>query len=311
MRYVFIINPTAGKRNPYNTVMEAVESTLKPKGISYRCFTTAHPEHATELAKLEAEKGDPVCVFACGGDGTVCEVARGLRGFDNAVLGIFPCGSGNDYIKTFGSKARFCSLEDQLEGHTTTVDMIRVGDQYAINLCSLGVDAKVALGVVKFKKVPLVSGAMAYNLAVMELFLGRMYDRLKITIDDTIHYDGDFFFALAASGQQYGGGYRGAPDAIPDDGLLDFVLIKATSKLRLLKILPRYKRGEHTDDDFGGIVIKHRGRKIQIESMASTPAVINLDGEAFRRNEITFEVAPHALRLLLPRGVGRAEGNCK
>ncbi len=303
MRYVFIINPTAGKKNPYARVTEEVEGVLKPRAIPYTYRLTEYPGHAAALAREEAEKGDRVRIFACGGDGTVCEVVRGMHRFDHCELGIFPCGSGNDYVKTFGSKSRFRSMEDQLAGRSVPVDLIKEGDRYALNVCSLGVDAKVAMEMVKFKDIPLISGPMAYNLAVLKLFLGRMRDRLRITIDDTIKYEGDFFFALAASGQYYGGGYRGAPEAIPNDGLLDFVLIKATSKLNLPGLLPKYKRGDHKTDDFGGLVFKHRGKKIRIQSLSPAPAVVNIDGETFRQGEVTFEVVPGALRLLLPRGV--------
>jgi len=303
MRYVFIINPTAGKKNPQGWIQEKIEQELKPKGMDCRLYTTTQPGHATEIARQEAEKGDSVRIMACGGDGTVCEVSRGVMGYPNAVLGIFPCGSGNDYIKIFGKKELFCSLISQHEGKTVPVDMIRAGDEYAVNLCSLGVDAKVGESMTRFKNLPLVSGPAAYNMAVIKVLFGRMYDRLHITIDDAIHYEGDFFFALAGSGQFYGGGYHGAPEAIPDDGLLDFVLIKSTNKLKILDILPRYKRGDHRTDDFGGLVFKHRGKKMEVRSLSQEPAAVNLDGETSRRSEITFEVVPKAIHLLLPKGI--------
>jgi len=305
MRYVFIINPTAGKKNAQGWIREKIERELKPKGVECEIRTTTCPGHATEIAWREAEKGDPVRIMACGGDGTLCEVSRGVMGRSNAALGILPCGSGNDYIKTFGDKERFRSLASQHEGKAVPVDMIRAGDEYAINLCSLGVDAKVGESVIRFKNLPLVSGPAAYNMAVVKVLFSRMYDRLHIAIDDAIHYEGDFFFALAGSGQFYGGGYHGAPEAVPDDGLLDFVLIKRTNKLKILSLLPRYKRGEHREDDFGGLVFKHRGRKMEVRALTQNPAVINLDGETARRNEITFEVVPKAINLLLPKGVTR------
>lgn len=112
-------------------------------------------------------------IFAVGGDGTLSEVAAGAIGMENVEVGVIPCGSGNDYIKTFGEIEKFLSPEKQLKATSRMVDMIESEGHLSINLCSIGLDAKVAYEMVKFKAVPFLSGSTAYNLALVKVLLGK------------------------------------------------------------------------------------------------------------------------------------------
>ena len=132
-----------------------------------------------------------------------------------------------------------------MKAQPVKVDMIQTEKMLSLNLCSAGLDAAVALHMAKFKKLPLVSGPMAYNLALVKCVLGKMGNDLKVTIDGHPPIQDRFLFALAGSGRYYGGGYCGAPEADPSDGLLDFVLIRRVGRLRLAKLLSEYKKGKH------------------------------------------------------------------
>ena len=121
---------------------------------------------------------------------------------------------------------------------------------------------------------------------------------MRITIDDEYVYEGKFIFSLAASGQYYGGGYHGAPTADPSDGLLDFVMVRRVSKLRMLTLIGDYKSGKYINSPrFKDILITHRGKKMKIEG--DRPAVVNIDGECINLNEVTFEVMPQAVRFIV------------
>ncbi len=299
MRYVFIFNPAAGKKDPYPTYYPIIKTYCEEQGLSYTCFVTKYPMHAEELAKKEGAKGDDVRIYGVGGDGTLREIAAGTFGMENVEIGIIPCGSGDDYVRMFGRKETFQSLPKQIGAKSRIVDMIRYNDGFALNLCSIGLDAAVAYNMTKFKKMPLITGSMAYDLALVKVFLGKIGNELKITIDGDKEYSGNYLFAVAANGNYYGGGYCGAPEAIPDDGLLDFVLIR-TPKLRQVPAMVRlYKAGKHYHaKEFEGLLEHCRGTHMHVT--AQTPAVGNFDGECKYISNVFFEEIPHAARFIVP-----------
>lgn len=299
MRYVFLFNPVAGKQNAFETYSNKIKAYMAEKGFSYQLYQTEYPGHARELSERAAQREGPVRIYGFGGDGTLCEIANGAMGFENAEIGIFPCGSGNDYIRTFGEAGDFLSIDRQLNGRSRVVDMIKTEKMLSLNLCSMGLDAAVAMNMVKYKKLPLVTGSMAYDMALIKCLLGKLYNHLTVTIDDGEPITGDFIFALAGSGQYYGGGYRGAPQADPGDGLLDFVMIRNVRRTRLPGMLPVYKSGGHLQSEkFKDILFFAQGKKMKIH--ADTPAVVNFDGECQKLCDISFEVIPKAVRFIVP-----------
>lgn len=309
MRYVLIVNPAAGKQNAAETILPAVRQYFLGQGLNPVCYLTREPGEATLLTERETEKGDPVRIYAFGGDGTLGEVAKGAAGKNNVEIGIFPCGSGNDYIKIFGESGDFLSPQRQLAGISRTVDLIQTEFGMSINLCSVGLDAMVALYMERIKRVPLVTGPTAYDLALLRVLLGRIGDNLRIRIDDAETFEGCFVFALAASGQYYGGGYRGAPQALPDDGLLDFILIRKPPLYQIPRLIGLYKAGKHMGaKEFEQILTFRRGKKMEI--VAVKPVAANLDGDVALVKATCFQVSPAAARFIVPQK-DTAEGICK
>ncbi|WP_411677553.1 diacylglycerol/lipid kinase family protein [Caproicibacter sp.] len=309
MRYVMIVNPAAGRQNAAETILPGIRKAFIKRGLNPVCYMTRRPGEAAELAAREAEKGGPVRIFAFGGDGTLGEVAEGVTGKNNAEIGIFPCGSGNDYIKLFGSMQDFLSPEQQLEGDSRPVDLIRTELGISINVCSVGLDAMVALNMERLKRVPLVSGSAAYDLGLIRALFGQIGSNLRIRIDDSEEFRGCFLFALAASGRYYGGGYCGAPQAIPDDGLLDFVMIRKPPFYKIPMLVGMYKAGRHIGaKEFENFLLFRRGMKMEIFS--EKPAASNRDGEVALVEAASYRVLPHAARFIVPQK-DAVEGICK
>ncbi len=177
--------------------------------------------------------------------------------------------------------------------------MIYSEGKYSINLCSVGLDARVAYEMVKFKRVPFISGSMAYDFALMKVLVGKTGEHLEIVIDGAGKYDGTFLFALAGSGKYYGGGYCGAPLAVPDDGLLDFVLIRKPPLYKIPPLIKIYKNGGHLKSaKFKDFLTFCRGKKMKIK--APGRAVANFDGECSIIDELCFEVVPKAVNFIVP-----------
>ena len=303
MKYVFIVNPMAGKQNPMIELEGEIRKVCEAKELDYEIQLTEKPGHATELAAKAADSASqehPVRVFAVGGDGTLCETANGLMGKPYCELGCIPCGSGNDFNKTFADKSEFLKLEEYITAPSVEIDAIASEHMNAINICSLGLDAIVCDKANKIKsKNKKMSGPQAYNKAVVKALLGRIYNTLKITVDDDKVYEGKYLFSLAANGQYYGGGWHSAPVADPSDGLLDFIFIKKISKPRVLTVISPYKSGNYFGKkSFKKILTHVRGKKIRIQSVK--PSIVNVDGECKAINDITFEIMPKALRFVVP-----------
>lgn len=298
MRHVFILNPAAGKTRSALALVPAIEQFFRAHPMEYAIHVTNAPGKATELARAEAEKGDAVRLYACGGDGTLLEVASGMQDAPNAELACIPCGSANDFIRFMDYPERFRDLAAQVMGTARKVDAISCNGKLSLNLCCMGLDAEVGDRMVQYKHLPGVSGPMAYNLALVNTFFRPLGQRLRVvmdTVDGRVEREGDYLFALAANGQYYGGGYHGSPLSQPDDGLLDFVLVKKISHLRVLTILGKYKRGEHL-----GLDCCETFRGTAMEVYADEPAVVNADGECFRTPSVTFRLLPGAISFVYP-----------
>lgn len=304
-KYYFIINPTAGVEDASATYSEKLREACAKKGIECECIVTEGEGHATKIAAELAQTAtqeNPVRIFAVGGDGTLFEVTNGLVGKPYCELGCIPCGTGNDYIKCYGDRAEFFDLDSYIDSESIEVDCIRANDLVSINICSLGLDAKICDRAnaikSKHKNMP---GSKAYDKAVVRCILGKLYNELKITIDDTQVFEGKYLFSLAASGRCYGGGYYSAPMADPTDGMLDFILIKTVSHAKVPFLVGDYKKGTYLGKrKFRKIVTHVRGKKMRIES--KKPAIVTVDGECRVINDMTLEVMPAAVRFVVPKG---------
>ena len=294
MRDVYIINPAAGKTDSSKELIAQIREVY---GDDCKILITTGEGDALVKARAEAETGDEVRIFACGGDGTSFEVLNGIVGYKNASIGVIPIGSANDFIKYFGfdSKPRFLDIERQKKGSLYPIDIIKAGDFYCMNQCCAGLDAQVADSMKVFKRWPLVSGSMAYNLAVVKTILGKLGVNMKVTTDGEIFKEGSVLFAVCANAQVYGGGYISAPKANVSDGLLDCVTIDAVKKLRIPSLLPVYKSGRHETLD-----VCTMGRCKSFEFVADHPIPVSLDGEIIHTDNFRCEIIEKGINFVLP-----------
>lgn len=302
MRYVFIVNPVSGGYKEAQSYIAHLDKFCNDNNLNYSIYKTQYRGHATKIANLAASKDENVRIYGFGGDGTLHEILEGALGFENAEIGIFSFGSGNDYIKNFTSNEElFKNIEAQINGESKPVDVIKSADgQYALNQCAIGIDAKVAMHMEEFKNKPFVSGPMAYNLSLAKCVFSHFGVPMNITLDNQKTINGEFMLALIANGKYYGGGYKGAPNAKPDDGLLDIILIKKIGRLKFAKIVGSYKKGDHlTDEKFKDILIYEKCKKFTIETKSRT--VITFDGECSKVKSASLEIIPNAIKFIVPQ----------
>lgn len=298
MRYVFIVNPTAGKGNLQEKIINRINNYFAAHEGSYKIKITQCRGDARLIAKREAETGDKVAIFACGGEGTSFEVINGVCGFENAAVGVIPCGSANDFLKYFGGNDAFSDIENQISGSVCRMDLIKAGNDYCLNGCSAGMDAMVAHDMVLFKRWPFVSGSAAYKLAIVKTFMRRLGITVNIKIDGEDKGKKRCLFAVIANAPFYGGGYMGAPDAVPNDGMLDFTQVGMIKRLHIPKFLSLYQKGRH-----GSLKACSMQRCKKFEFVSEKPIPVNMDGEIVFADSMSFEIVPDAINFLLPKTV--------
>ena len=299
MKYVFIINPIAGKKKKQPVFSSAVEEYFGKNGGDYEIYYSKCNGDAGNYAKKIAESGEKVWIFACGGEGTAFEVLNGIIGFDNVSIGVVPCGSANDFITYFSDKKLFFDVENQIKGSEVLLDLIKVGDYYAMNSCSVGMDAMVAANMSKFKRWPLVSGSMAYVFALVYTLFSKLGVKLKLKFDNSDKIiENKSLFAVIANAPFYGGGFYPTPNANPFDGILDFSIVSVVSRFKILSLLKSYREGKHTNFDFCNIGVCNSA---VIDAEKEVP--LNMDGEIIFTKHAEFEIVKKAVKLILPKSV--------
>lgn len=219
MKHVFIVNPVSGKADASGTLVPQIITEAKRLGADYAIELTQYHRHAVELARAAAEEANgPVRLYACGGDGTFGQVLEGAYPYPQAEVACVPCGSGNDFVRNYGAREDFLDLADLMQGSAVPIDLIETPFGVSAAICSAGLDAKVAYGIPRFRRLPLCGGSMAYNLSIVQCLCSRLSSRVRVELDGET-FEEDCILTAICNGGWYGGGYQAAPEASLDDGL--------------------------------------------------------------------------------------------
>ena len=298
MTHLFIINPAAGSRNRTDDYSEVIHKICRERGLSYEVRVSTAPGECRRIAREAAETGEELRIYACGGDGTLNEVVQGAAGFDNVAVSVFSGGSGNDFVKLFDDPKAFFDLERLLDAQEDTFDLIKCNDDIALNICSVGLDARIGTDVSHYKRLPLLSGFRAYAASTVVNVIKGISEHYIIEIDG-IRIDSRQTLICACNGRFYGGGFNPVPEADPADGLLDVLLVKAVSRLQVAGVIGKYKNGRYRE--LSELVRHFRTNKIKI--LCDKPTAINLDGELRVAKEIVMQIAREKIRFFYPRGL--------
>ncbi len=301
MKHVFIINPAAGKDNSYENIRKILEGQ-KVK-VDYELYQTQAPGDATAYIRKYCDTyKEPVRFYACGGDGTLNEVVNGAVGYEHASISCYPCGSGNDFVKYYGGKKAFWNLPELIEGKEEYIDLMRVGNKYAINATHFGFDSSVAQTMQNVRRKKLIGGKNAYTTGVVVGLFKAMKNKCKVTVDgEELDPDGEILLCTIANGQYVGGAFRCAPRSLDNDGWLEVCLVKPVSHLKFMTLISAYQNGLHLEEaKFASFVKYRRGKRIEIE--APEGFIYSFDGELIRQNKFTVEVVPEVIRFAVPAG---------
>jgi diacylglycerol kinase (ATP) len=290
MHLKVIYNPAAGRGRARRNVRE-VEEYLRSRGARVDCEPSTGPGDLVRIA-AESSRAGYDRVVVCGGDGTV---NLAIREFDLAkgTLAIIPTGSGDDFAKVVGIPRNIRRACDVIvDGEIREVDVALANGLRYLGVAGLGFDSEVAEYANRNAKF--LRGSAVYLYAILRV-LPRFTPRpVEIRSNDGTRQV-SIMFAAVGNTRQYGGGIRITPDASIDDGLLDLCIVHRTTRVELLRTLPKAYTGAHVKSPF---VEMGRGRAFHFSS--ETAMAVYADGEPLTRTPVSFGLAEGKLRVLVP-----------
>jgi len=289
-RFAVIVNPKAagGKAIKKLPEISAAASSVAPE---YLLHVTSSIEdarlRAREFANLGIER-----IVAVGGDGTFNEVANGMLESDaRPALGIVPAGTGCDLPRTLGVPTDITeALVFALTGEARPMDVglakTSTVERHFLNVAGMGFDAKVADRAQQKKRL---SGKKAYIAALAQSLTDFGYIDVRIEINGKEIATKAVFVSIA-NAQYLAGGFHFAPMARIDDGLLDLAIIDDISLPGFVKAVPSVMRGKHlSNPHWSHYTTTH------VKVTASTPALVQLDGELVGTSPAEFSIVPKAI----------------
>ena len=293
---VVIVKPSSAGGSTGETWPQ-IASDLRSHFGSFRAVFTKHRGDAAALANEAARKGEKL-IIACGGDGTISEVANGiLNSGKDAELGILPSGTGGDFRRTLEIPARTRDAARVLRtGRSVRIDAGRVSytdhtgadaTRYFVGVASCGMSTRV-IERVKTDDVSFVS-------ALLKTAMRNAPVRLVVQIDDSHERHLVVSNLCIANARYFGGGMKIAPDAKLTDGKLDIVSIGDLSAMKIFTSAPRVYTGSHLSMP----EVSHTlARKIIVRAADRNTAVaLEVDGELPGSLPATFQIVPDALRV--------------
>ena len=302
MKHFFILNPAAGKGKKFQEIIEGIRKVCSAREVDYEIHITENAGSATEFVREVCEKSEErVRFYACGGDGTVNEVARGLIGFENAELGVLPMGTGNDLVRNFGDKEKFFDIEAQLDGTVKKIDVIRYNDSYSINGMNAGFDCEVAKQAIKNRRNAFVPSKAAFILGVVQKLFSMPRVKAKLLLDGVEHPWHEFLLCAIGNGSFYGGGFCAAPISVLNDGVLDICLISPVSRMKFLSLVGSYKAGTHLEKIKDKSILNYE-KCSKIEMIFDSPTDVSVDGEIETVDSLVITTEREAISFCIPRG---------
>ncbi len=284
-----VLNPAADRGRAGQRRAE-LQTVLDQAGVDAAVAVTERPGHAVELARAAVAAGARV-VAAAGGDGTIHEVAQALVGTGTA-LGVLPMGSGNDYIRVLGIPKDLVGAAAVLaQGRARTVDVAQVQGQFSLNSFGMGIEGQIAAD---YRRMRFLKGELGYLYAtILEVVRFRAF-RAEVEGDGWT-FAGRLLSVSVMNGPCAGGGYRLAPHARVDDGVLDVGLIGNYPRLVRFVVLPKTRDGSYLN-----LARVHAKKAERVEIRSDRPLPVHMDGELLPEpvQEIEVSLRPRALHVI-------------
>lgn len=302
MKYILIINGREDKK-PMRDIIDrqVMEFKSQPCNQNYdiETYVTTGEGDATRYVRVYSDLHplDHVCFIACGGDGTINEVASGMVGFQNKMLAILDYGTGNDFVKYYAGRD-FKNLSTIFQSESKLIDIMKINDNYSINVCDFGFDSVVG-STANILASKGVKNPFQWGI-VKAIFSGR-FNRISVTADGEKLGRHRLLLCTLANNSYVGSGFFCAPHAKNDDGLIEVCFVRPMSLLRFLFTMPIYREGKHLDDKKNRKFIYRQAKHVEVDSKSLVE--LCLDGEMLPGTHFDITILPKAIRLVIPNEV--------
>ncbi len=289
MKIKLLLNPEAGRGRAAAAIGRALR-TFERRGASVELETSTSREHLSQLA-AEASAGNYDRIVACGGDGTVHWVVRGLDR-SRATLAVLGLGSGDDFARVIGMPHNIDqACEAIVAGRIRELDVATANGIPFVGVAGLGFDSEVAR--YANDHVRFLRGSSVYLYSIFRVIQRFKPHEVRVRIGDEVRRERIMFMAVGNT-HRYGGGIEVVPSAVPDDGFLDVCIVEQCSRWQLLRTLPLAYSGKHIRRPF---VRLERTRQLSVVTMESLE--IFADGEPVTTAPVEFAIAPERLRVVV------------
>ena len=300
MTYHFIVNPAAGKGKLADLVVEKIKSSVRAKTEDVRIYLTKCVGDAAEYVKRVADGGEH-SFFACGGDGTLCEVANGIMSLDcrdRVYLGTVPAGTGNDFVRNFTSTDNFFDIDAQLEATSMDIDLIGCNDMYSVNMVNIGFDCEVVCKKEELQAKRLVPNGLSYVAGLAVTLIKKPGVKCRISFDGGEKEERDLLLTTYGNGEFCGGGFHSNPRSAVNNKRINALTVNNISRLKFISIVGDYKKGTHLRHS--DVLSDRMAERVDIEFDKTTN--ICVDGEVIRADSLVLRIVEKAVKFLVPAG---------
>lgn len=293
MKYVFIVN---GRYQ--DEILPGIQKQIDEEEIDYEIHVTKGKGEGTLFVNIYCDLNpkDEICFVACGGSGTVNEVVSALVQKPNKYLAVIPYSKGsNDFLKCFPDRD-FTSLKGILEGEAKDIDIMKVNDNYSLNVINIGFDAAVA----RYANDYIAEGYKdGYRRGIRKSVFFNRFNHIKIVADGEKIIRHKMLLANVANGRYCGGEFLCAPNADPSDGLMEVCAFKTMTILGFLLMLKPYSKGEHLTNKYCLRHLKYK-RAEHVTLSSKDLFAVALDGEIFLATSFDISIIHNGISLILP-----------
>jgi len=293
-KFYLVVNPHGGLKKGIK-ILNKVQPIFEKGRSELTILETEYAGHARDYAnELDFTGYDGFC--AIGGDGTMHEVINGmLKRNDGRKLpiGLVTGGTGNSFMHDLDCLDPENAVKRILTGRLRPIDIAKVDANgeiiYGFNIVGWGMPTDINILAEKMRWL----GEQRYNVAsIIEVMKGKQ--RLaKLIVDNNIVV-GDFGFILGCNTIHTGKGMKMAPMAQLNDGLIDLIIARKASRLKLLLLFPKLFSGAHVGDP----LVEYR----QVNQFSIIPQednLLNIDGEMIGSTPIHVTVEQGLVNVLV------------
>ncbi|NLW74567.1 MAG: hypothetical protein GX057_06750 [Clostridiales bacterium] len=302
MKHCFLINPAAGKGKLFRSIDGDIRAYCDRQGVDYEIYYTKGIGDAEDyIRRTCGEASGELRFYACGGDGTLNEVANGAAGYPGASVGVIPTGTGNDFVRSFTCREHFLDIAAQVGGRIVGLDLIEYNRKLATTTLNSGFDAEVVKRVLRIKRNPMVPVKAAYLLGALIELINKPGVKMSVSVVGGETQKKDLLLVCIGNSAYCGGGFHSGPYASIRDGLLDVAFIRNVSRLTFLSLLSSYKDGTYLQKKGIDKIVEYKKCK-SLEVDFCGVRSVSIDGELVECDKLSVSTRPGALRFCLPAG---------